>query len=100
VNERIRELEAPSASGSYDLVCECADDHCFEVVTMMAAEFDAVSGKSGWYLVACDHERRGVEEVVERHERYLVVSRPLPAEQAAAAASGGRRRSEDTSNGS
>jgi len=61
-----------------------------------------VSGKSGWYLVARDHERehRGAEEVVERHERYLVVSRPLPAEQAAAAESGGRRRSEDTSNDS
>jgi ATP-binding cassette subfamily B protein len=102
VNERIRELETPSASGSYDFVCECADDHCFEVVTMMAAEFDAVSGKSGWYLVARDHERerRGAEEVVERHERYLVVSRPLPAEDAAAAASGGRRGSEDTSSGS
>jgi hypothetical protein len=66
----------------------------------MAAEFDAVSVRSGWYLVARDHERRGAEEVLERHERYLVVSRPLPAEQAAASASGGRLHSEDTSNGS
>src|SRR5215204_565641 len=100
MNERIRELEASSPSGSCDFVCECADGHCFEVVTMKAAEFDAVTAKLGWHLIARGHERPVGEEVVERHAHYLVVSRPLSAEQAAAAASGGRRASEDTSGGS
>jgi ATP-binding cassette, subfamily B, bacterial len=100
LNERIRELAPTSASASYDFVCECADDHCFEVVPMMAAEFDAVSAKAGRYLVARGHERPGAEEVVERHGRYLVVSRPVPAEEAAAASSGGQPGSEEASSGS
>jgi ATP-binding cassette subfamily B protein len=97
VNELIKELEASRASASYDFVCECADDRCFEVVTMKAAEFDEVTAKSGRYVVAGGHERRGAEEVVERHERYLVVSRRLPASEAAAAPSRGQRGSEEAS---
>jgi ABC-type multidrug transport system ATPase subunit len=90
-NERIRELEASSTSASGDFVCECADGHCFEVVTMKAAEFDAVTAKPGRYLVARGHERPGVEEVVAQHERYVVVARQLPTEKTTAASSGAQR---------
>lgn len=100
MNQQIRELEASRASTSYDVVCECVDDHCFEVVTMKAAEFDAVTATPGRYVVARGHEHAGAEEVVERHERYLVVSRPLPAKEAAAASSGGQRDSDQAGIGS
>jgi ABC-type bacteriocin/lantibiotic exporter with double-glycine peptidase domain len=93
INERIRELEASSASESCDFVCECADGHCFEVVTMKRAEFDAVTATPGRHLVARGHERPVGEEVVERHDRYLVVSRPSPADEAAA--TGGQLGSEE-----
>jgi ABC-type bacteriocin/lantibiotic exporter with double-glycine peptidase domain len=85
LNERISELEASSASS---FVCECANDHCFEVVTMTAADFDALSAKPGQYLVALGHERADSDEVVEQHERYVVVSRPLPAQEREAASTG------------
>jgi ABC-type bacteriocin/lantibiotic exporter with double-glycine peptidase domain len=69
LNKRIRELEATSASASCDFVCECADDHCFEVVMMKAAEFDAVIAKPGRYLVANGHQRPNVEGLVQQHDR-------------------------------
>jgi hypothetical protein len=99
LNERIRELAPSSASASYDFVCECADDHCFEVVPMMVAEFDAVSAKAGRYVVARGHERPRAEDVVERHERYVVVSRPLPAAQTATAARADQGGSDHASSG-
>jgi hypothetical protein len=69
LNKRIRELEATSASASCDFVCECADDHCFEVVMMKAAEFDAVIAKPGRYLVANGHQRPNGEGLVQQHDR-------------------------------
>src|SRR4029450_11530959 len=90
-NERIRELEASSTSASGDFVCECADGHCFEGVTMKAAEVDAVTAKAGRYRVARGQGPRGVEDVRAQHERYVVVARQLPTEKTTAASSGAQR---------
>jgi hypothetical protein len=42
----------------------------------------------GQYLVALGHERADSDEVVEQHERYVVVSRPLPVQEREAASTG------------
>jgi hypothetical protein len=43
---------------------------------MAAADFDAVRSERGHFVIAPGHERAGVDAVLERRERYTLVTRP------------------------
>lgn len=75
VNDRICDLGDGWGTTQYAFICECVDDHCFESLPMTRTEFDAARAARGSYVVVPGHERAGVDEVLERHERYTLVSR-------------------------
>jgi hypothetical protein len=77
VNERILDL-SPRGFGAAELICECADESCTSLLTIMPEEFDAMRSQRGVYAVLPGHEHPGRDEVLESTDTYVVV-RPLPA---------------------
>jgi hypothetical protein len=84
-NERIeRRLEDLSLEhGSSTFLCECEDDACTEVLRLTLAEYERVREHPRRFAVAPGHER-GPVDVVERHERYVVVEKEGEAGEIAA----------------
>jgi len=72
VNERILELGAP-AIGVADLICECVDEGCTRVMRMTLAEYNAMRSDPSLHGVVAGHEQLGLEEVVARTDRYVLV---------------------------
>jgi hypothetical protein len=78
VNERLEELAAKtgfSEWGPLDLVCECGDTSCSERIEMSREDYEAVRSDSTRFVVVPGHEIPDVEQVVERHDGYVVVSK-------------------------
>jgi hypothetical protein len=72
VNEHI---EASPAAGRLTFRCECARLGCTDLLELGRAEYEAVRAHPRRFLVAVGHELPAVEEVVERHDDYLVVEK-------------------------
>ena len=72
-NERIRaaerELEPPLDRVPY--LCECDDPACREPIQLTAAEYERLREDGTTFAIVAGHSSRG--DVVEEHERYLVV---------------------------
>jgi hypothetical protein len=76
VNQQVNKL-ASSAEVSvdeFDYVCECADSQCLTVVRLPRAEYTRIAETAAWFVVADDHESPS-EDVIERHDGYLIVTR-------------------------
>ncbi|MGH3029740.1 MAG: hypothetical protein ACRDNE_03050 [Gaiellaceae bacterium] len=59
-------------------LCECADRRCTRIVRLTTAEFEAASSVEGQFVVLPSHEGRvHGESVVERGERFTLVSGPM-----------------------
>ncbi|MGH3113248.1 MAG: hypothetical protein ACRDOP_07260 [Gaiellaceae bacterium] len=59
-------------------LCECADRRCTHIVRLTPAEFEAASSVEGQFVVLPGHEgRMHGEDVVERGERFTLVSRTM-----------------------
>ena len=75
-NEQIRaaerELDPPLERVPY--LCECDDVRCREPIPLTATEYERVREDGATFAIARGHASDG--EVVEEHERYLVVSKP------------------------
>lgn len=72
VNEAI---ERGARSDRIKFVCECGHLGCNELVELTKDDYEAVrSGFDRFFLVP-GHEIQGVDEVVERHEGHLVVTK-------------------------
>ena len=75
-NEQIRaaerELDPPLERVPY--LCECDDVLCREAIPLTATEYERVREDGATFAIARGHASD--EEVVEEHERYLVVSKP------------------------
>ena len=54
-------------------VCECGRSTCADRLELTLAEFEAVHADRRQFAVATGHELPDLEDVVVRHERYLVV---------------------------
>jgi hypothetical protein len=78
VNERIEEV---SAGGRTEFLCECGDRDCTQAVTLTLAAYEELRADPDRFAVLPGHELPDVEDVVERHEGYLVV-RKHPGEPA------------------
>lgn len=66
-------------------LCECSDVDCVERIELTLAEYERVRSDSTWFVVALDHERAEVDEVLERHQTYLLVYKRGQAGAVAAA---------------
>ena len=72
-NEQIRaaerELEPPLDRVPY--LCECDDVDCRELIRLTASEYERVREDGATFAIASGHPTHG--DVVEEHERYVVV---------------------------
>jgi hypothetical protein len=78
-NERRAEIEAQGALDDEELVpfvCECDDPSCARPVSVSLVDYERVARPVDQFVVRPGHEDPTVEEVIERHEKYLVVSKP------------------------
>src|SRR5213083_102488 len=73
VNEAI-ERGRETRDGLIGFVCECGRLGCNELIELTLAEYEAVRGDARRFAIRHGHEM-AAEEVVERHERYMVVAK-------------------------
>ena len=55
--------------------CECARLGCNAIVLLSKAEYEAVRSDGRRFFMLDGHEMPEIEDVVERHERYVVVEK-------------------------
>lgn len=75
-NERIREAAEEHAPDTrVPFICECADPSCSQVVLLSLSEYRALRAEGTRFVTKAGHESadRGVANVVERHDGYVVV---------------------------
>jgi hypothetical protein len=74
-NERIQELNETFATVTdrLVLVCECGDGSCVEQISMGAAAYEELRGDPANFAIVPGHEIPDVEEVIAKHEEYVVV---------------------------
>lgn len=77
VNEQIDALaqrhRGPAAPVGF--VCECSNADCIDHVFMTLVEYQGVRRDGRRFVIARGHEHLGIEDVVERHARYVVVQK-------------------------
>jgi hypothetical protein len=72
VNERIRDV-VPSENGAVDFLCECGQEDCVEQIQLTRAEYERVRADPVQFFVKPGHASQDVEDVMEEHDRYLLV---------------------------
>jgi 5-bromo-4-chloroindolyl phosphate hydrolysis protein len=78
INERVEHDLEPILEQQDELipfVCECGRPSCTQAIELSVAEYEAVRGDPTRFIVVDGHEISDVEDVVERHDRYLVVQK-------------------------
>jgi hypothetical protein len=73
VNDEIAERAVSESATRY--VCECADAHCSAVIRLSADDYADVRSAPNRFFVRPGHEQPEIEDVVERHDEYLVVEK-------------------------
>jgi hypothetical protein len=75
VNENIRASNGAfaGATGSFTVVCECADIGCIEALELDKTSYLSVRRRPDQFLVAPGHEDPERVRVVQRRGRYSVV---------------------------
>jgi hypothetical protein len=73
VNEAI-ERGRETRDGLVGFVCECGQLGCNEIIELTLSEYEAVRADARRFAVRHGHEM-GAEEVVEAHERFVVVAK-------------------------
>jgi hypothetical protein len=82
VNEGMEAGQEPP--GLLTFLCECGRLGCNRLIELTQSEYEAVRADSTTFAIIEGHEIEGVEDVVERHERYAVVrKRGTPEEEVA-----------------
>ena len=76
VNERLASMDRSGPdSHELELVCECSDRGCRNVLTIEAAEYEWLRQNPRRFAVLAGHEAPAVEDVVERHHRFVIVEK-------------------------
>jgi hypothetical protein len=75
VNDRVEEVHAgrKQPDDQVRMFCECGDADCTGVVAITLAEFERVRADPLHFAVIRDHVIPDLEDVVEDHQRYVVV---------------------------
>jgi hypothetical protein len=63
------------ASGLLRFVCECGRLYCTRLIELTRPEYEAIRENPRRFAIVEGHEILEAEEVVERHDRYLVVDK-------------------------
>jgi hypothetical protein len=62
-------------SGLLSFVCECGRLHCTRLIELTRAEYEAIRENPRRFAIVEGHEILEAEEVVQRHDRYIVVEK-------------------------
>jgi hypothetical protein len=73
VNEVMEERQDPS--GLLTFLCECGRLDCSELIQLTLIEYEDVRESSRRFAMVDGHEIFETEEIVERHDRYVVVEK-------------------------
>jgi hypothetical protein len=73
VNEAIE--RGTREAGAAVFVCECGKLGCTDTVELTIAEYEEVRSGFERFLVIPGHELEDIEDVIERHDGYLVVAK-------------------------
>jgi hypothetical protein len=85
-NEGIAEVaEDEEIDESVPFICECADPGCRELVRMSLEEYSQIRSDPRLFLNVPGHEAaaQGWGQVIETHDRYVVVAKIGPAGEVA-----------------
>jgi len=76
-NERLIRWLGPFAPGSMEYVCECGDDSCGDLISLLESEYEHVRSNSARFLIALDHEilPGDAERILETHDHHHVVEK-------------------------
>jgi hypothetical protein len=88
VNEAIE--RGTREAGAAVFVCECGKLGCTSTVELTISDYEAVRSTFERFLVVPGHELEEIEDVVERHDGYLVVAKRDDLAMAIAAATDDR----------
>jgi hypothetical protein len=77
VNERVEDMTRTfeSDTGTFEILCECADTACTERLSVPTAVYERVRADPTHFLLHGGHEDPTVERVIETHESYIVVEK-------------------------
>jgi hypothetical protein len=75
VNERIVAAATDATPHELELVCECSDRECVKVLRIEVAEYEWLRSSPRRFAVLPGHEAPAVEDVVERHDGFVVVEK-------------------------
>jgi predicted ThiF/HesA family dinucleotide-utilizing enzyme len=82
VNEGMEAGQDPD--GLLTFLCECGRLGCNRLIELTRAEYERVRGDSRTFAIIDGHEIPDVEDIIERHGRYVVVrKRGAPEEEIA-----------------
>ena len=83
VNERLEDLNETfsTVTGHFDIVCECGDSECSELIPLTPAEYERLRADATTFAVVAGHDAPDVEDVVEHRARYDVVRKHAGAPQ-------------------
>jgi hypothetical protein len=62
-------------SGLLTFVCECGRLGCTKLIQLTRGEYESVRENPRRFAIVDGHEILEAEEIVERHDRYLVVEK-------------------------
>ncbi|MGH3043878.1 MAG: hypothetical protein ACRDM2_04045 [Gaiellaceae bacterium] len=83
VNERLRGLADGVPDGHTDYLCECSDVSCTVKIELRFSEYEAVRARPRTFFIVPGHERLEVDRVVDGNERYTIVEKIVPLDDAA-----------------
>jgi hypothetical protein len=77
VNERVKDLDERLAwqLDRGDWLCECEDETCFERIRMALPEYERLRAHGNRFAVKPGHEAPELEDIIERHDGYLIVAK-------------------------
>ena len=78
VNEAIAAGRDTEGHGRVAFLCECGALGCNRLVELSPPEYEGVRADPRRFLLIEGHEEPEVEEVVEVHDRYIVVAKREP----------------------
>jgi hypothetical protein len=82
VNEQILQMTERFRAqlSDIDIVCECAVASCVGTIRITAQDFTQLRREEGTFFVLPGHEDAEIEEVVGRHNGYVIVRKPILAD--------------------
>jgi hypothetical protein len=75
VNERIAELTNPGITDQLQIVCECANPGCQEVIRLRLEEYEQVREHPRRFLVVSGHTVPDIEDLIESRNGYDIVEK-------------------------